>query len=1133
MTNESVDYAETVNLFNVSMGKGLEGLNQYYEKAVKFQNDLQEKLGVNIAESMNYQALFNSMSKSMGISAKYAYTLSENFTKLGYDLASLYNIDPSNAMQKLRAGLAGQTKPLRDLGLDITQQSLQPIVDSLGIDRSVKDMSQAEKMILRYIAVLNQAKIAQGDFANTMDSPANQLRIFNAQVTAFKRNMGNLWQGLLGGILPYVNAIMMVINELLKMVAKLFGFEVPEQKVNISASVGADDLASDLGNAGKKAKELKAQLMGFDEINNISLPDNSSGGSGSSGGGVGGIDKRLLDAMKEYDNLMDKVKNKATDIRDKIMKWLGFTKKINPLTGEISWEYTGMSKQAETILNILKLIAGLYIGAKALKLIGYLRTLKGVIKGTITPTTSFQNGLSMVSKGLKNTGTWLKLGVEQFKLYRNAGDGVVTSLGKTSKAMFDLIPNTVKVAGGIVGLVSSCTLAYKSMEDLSNGTIGTNEAILKLTGSIAGATVSGALIGSVFGPAGTAIGAIAGLAISATSAFIGYKDETDKLCESISNGKEETDKYIQSIQEQKQAIQDSVNSQLAQIDYTQNLVNELETLVDENGKVKDGYEDRVKFILSQLSEATGEEWNLTNGTIEKYQELRSEINKVINTKKAEIILNANQEEYANAIGRQIELQHRKAEEQQKLNDITKTYNEKLQEINEKYGSLEEAKAKATFSNEALWDVEKLKGYGYKVDEAKASVDSLTKQITEDNQMIIMWEDLKTATITGNTDEINAKVQEITNTYKTEAGNQVGTLTEQLTKETDLAKERQKVWEENGIEINETRKTQLETGIRTIADKLVEQTKKVETLGEDEIEAWKTLATNSRDIYNEKISQVNEDTRLALEAITGSVDITSPDYINKWANLASTSKDRYNQALSSLDDDTAKEIQSAVNEINAKTGTSYNAGYDLGYNANKGASDGAGDPSQLGKDFGEGYAEGILGSINKAVSATKRMVKASVAQAQLAQDSHSPSKVTRKLGNDNGMGYALGIQDMIPKSIKSAKEMANKTINSFKNTIKPFSISEEIGKINPQDFMIDTRQFIDYGTIAGNINTQAKVEMRDLPQEVKQAVIEGMRNAKIKVEVEGKADKDGIFKVVQTGAEEYAMQTGESPFPVMA
>ena len=406
MTNESIKYTETVNLFNVSMGKGLEGLNQYYEKAIDFQERLEEKLGVNIEESMRYQALFNSMTKSMGLSADYAYILSENMTKLGYDLASLYNIDTENAMTKLRAGLAGQTEPLRELGLDITEQSLKPILQQLKITdsdgelRSIRNMSQGEKAILRYMAVLQQATIAQGDFANTMESPANQLRIFNAQVTAFKRNMGNLWQGILGGILPYVNAVMMVINELLKMVAKLFGFEVSSQPVNISANIGADDLASDLGTAGKKAKELKAQLMGVDEINNINLDNDTSSGSGTSSGGAGGIDQRLLNALTGYDNLMDSVSNKATEIRDKIMEWLGFT-------GD---EIHDMERLRE-ILNIIKITAGV-IGTLILgwKITNFLGNLSGAILKIKTFINLFKGG-----KTAKGLGDMLVIGADTAK----------------------------------------------------------------------------------------------------------------------------------------------------------------------------------------------------------------------------------------------------------------------------------------------------------------------------------------------------------------------------------------------------------------------------------------------------------------------------------------------------------------------------------------------------------------------------------------------------------------------------------------------------------------------------------------------------------------------------------------------
>lgn len=393
-TTESVDFVEQQNLFNVSMGKTVDQYgnldreaSKYYTKAISFQEKLEEKLGTNIAESMQYQALFNAMSKSMGISADYAYKLSENFTKLGYDISSLYNIDPENAMQKLRAGLSGQTKPLRDLGLDITQQSIEPLLDQLGIERSAKQLSQAEKMIARYILVLKQASLAHGDFAKTMDSPANQLRIFNAQLTAFKRNLGNLWQGLLGNILPYVNAIMMVINELLKMVAKLFGFKVESQ--NISAGIGVDDLSDDLGTAIGKAKELKNQLMGFDEINNITLPDKSSGGSGTS---VGGIDQRLLDAMKEYDNMMDKVKSKANDIRDKMMEWLGFHRTDD------GWKLNEGLTNAEKILDVMKAI-GVAIGTwKVSKTITNLMKNLGILNKTQAFQIAF--GLTLTATGI-------------------------------------------------------------------------------------------------------------------------------------------------------------------------------------------------------------------------------------------------------------------------------------------------------------------------------------------------------------------------------------------------------------------------------------------------------------------------------------------------------------------------------------------------------------------------------------------------------------------------------------------------------------------------------------------------------------------------------------------------------------
>ena len=158
---------------------------------------------------------------------------------------------------------------------------------------------------------------------------------------------------------------------------------------------------------------------------------------------------------------------------------------------------------------------------------------------------------------------------------------------------------------------------------------------------------------------------------------------------------------------------------------------------------------------------------------------------------------------------------------------------------------------------------------------------------------------------------------------------------------------------------------------------------------------------------------------------------------------------------------------------------------------------------------------------------REMAKKTFTQVQLAQDSHSPSKVTRRLGKDNGMGYALGIQDMIPTSIKSAKDMASRTIETFRDRIKGFSISDEMWKINPQNLKINANQFIDYGAISGKINTQINTE--SLPEQVKQAVIEGMSQTSIPIEIEARTDEGVVFKKIQVKAREYEMQTGQPAF----
>lgn len=182
--NEAIDYTEQLNLFNVVFENveknGVQTFSKLGKEAINFQYKLNEAFGTNKTETLYMQGIFQSMGESVGIPDNYSAIMSETMTKMAYDLASLYNKSETDVAEALRAGVyAGQTKPLRSYGIDVTQQTLQPILDSLGIDdRTVKQMNQAEKEILRYIATLKQGQIAMGDLANTIESPSNQLKVF-------------------------------------------------------------------------------------------------------------------------------------------------------------------------------------------------------------------------------------------------------------------------------------------------------------------------------------------------------------------------------------------------------------------------------------------------------------------------------------------------------------------------------------------------------------------------------------------------------------------------------------------------------------------------------------------------------------------------------------------------------------------------------------------------------------------------------------------------------------------------------------------------------------------------------------------------------------------------------------------
>ena len=310
------DFYEAANMFGVSMG-------DMTNEASGFIDKMEQLLGIDPSEAMNAMANIYSMTKSFGLAKEQAYTLSKSLTQLGYDLSSLKNIPISEAFTKIRSAMAGELEPMLQLGVDISQARLQQELLALGFNRQVSALSQADKATLRYIAILKQTTDAQGDFARTLSSPANMIRVLKAQLSGLARDIGSLLYPALKSILPPLIAAVELIREFVQWVAKLMGVKVvPTDFAKSADSVGGigDAMDETTDSTKKAAKALKDYTMGFDELNIIDPTQESSGsGGGASAGNIlGDVDLSGYDMFKQYNEefakQIDAIKQKIKDM---------------------------------------------------------------------------------------------------------------------------------------------------------------------------------------------------------------------------------------------------------------------------------------------------------------------------------------------------------------------------------------------------------------------------------------------------------------------------------------------------------------------------------------------------------------------------------------------------------------------------------------------------------------------------------------------------------------------------------------------------------------------------------------------------------------------------------------------------
>lgn len=351
---ESNKYQEDLNLFTVALG-------QYAAEAQNYAEKVSDVMGIDPAQWLRNQGVFNTLLTGFGDTAERAQLMSRNLTQLGYDLSSFFNISIEDAMQKLQSGISGELEPLRRLGYDLSQARLEQTALNLGIKESVANMTQAEKAELRYYTIMTQVTTAQGDMARTLEAPANQLRILQAQLTQAARAIGNIFIPALNAILPYAIAVVQVIREIANALANLAGFKLTDvdySGVN-SAAVGAGSLADNLDDAAGAAKKLKQYTAGFDELN-VFAP-NTGSGSGAGAGGAGGFDFDL----PTYDFLGDAVQTRIGEIK----------KMIEDTLAEITTIVSGFMLAVGAILVVTGVNIPLGVGLMAAGAVGLAATV--------------------------------------------------------------------------------------------------------------------------------------------------------------------------------------------------------------------------------------------------------------------------------------------------------------------------------------------------------------------------------------------------------------------------------------------------------------------------------------------------------------------------------------------------------------------------------------------------------------------------------------------------------------------------------------------------------------------------------------------------------------------------------------
>lgn len=341
LVQNAINYTETLNLWQVAMRGNISTAEEFISKMNKAYGIAEETL-------MRYQATFRNMLATLGgVSTDVSYALSEYLTQMALDYASLYNTSIEKAMTVFQSVLSGQVRPIRSIsGYDITETTIFELYQQLGGTKTMRQLTQTEKRLLRIYAVFQQMDRsgAIGDLNKTLNNTANQMRVMSESAKELGMWIGKLIELYIAPALPYINAFLITAKNIAQAIVK----SLPEYSEFDGTIKGYEETAEAMD-------EVQGKLLDFDKFRSLSGNEENSLGLG--------IDEKLIDGLTQYQSILENVSNKATELAEKWTKWW-----IDDETGELTENAQDLLDTLKTIGTVLGIILGLGILKKVGKL---------------------------------------------------------------------------------------------------------------------------------------------------------------------------------------------------------------------------------------------------------------------------------------------------------------------------------------------------------------------------------------------------------------------------------------------------------------------------------------------------------------------------------------------------------------------------------------------------------------------------------------------------------------------------------------------------------------------------------------------------------------------------------------------